>query len=124
MSNKDDIIRALFEYAEVEIYAKGSDGRILYVNPHAVRELGAASADAVIGKKLVDFVNQEYVDELATLDTRVLDMDEPLSYKHIRHLNSTDTPVVDHKFPLDNPEFPGAIAGIAFDMSNVESRRT
>jgi PAS domain S-box-containing protein len=86
MNSKDNQFRALVENSPEAIFV-GDGGRFVYVNPAAVRLLGAASADDLIGKPVKDRIHPDYH---AMVDERVQRIFEdnasvpPIEEKYIR----------------------------------------
>ena len=76
LRESEERYRSLVELSPEAVLVHG-DGTLLYVNAAGVRLLGAASADELVGKRILDFVHPDYRETVEARIARVQGGKEP-----------------------------------------------
>jgi len=112
-----ELMQAFFDSTDANIYIKDAEGRFLFVNRKSAEVLGVSQA-ACVGKTAYDFVPKAQADEMTRIDRQVAEDGVPANRKAIISLPTGDRSQLDHKFPVSIPGQPGAVGGIAIDVTD------
>lgn len=113
------LMHDFFDSADVFFYIKDADGRFLLVNRAGATALKLSEADC-IGKTVFDVLPKEEAERATRMDRRVADTGQPLNLKDVLDRPGGPRTLLDHKFPISIPGYPGAIAGIVVDITDGE----
>jgi len=119
MANEADLLRSFIDSAEAVIYLKDGEGRFLMVNSRAAAAAGS-SKEELIGKTDYDFYPKEDSDMFRSQDLKVVGAGRPMTFKTTINLGGKDITFIDHKFPVSVEGNPGAVGGVAIDITETE----
>ena len=112
-----ELMQAFFDSTDANIYIKDAEGRFLFVSRKTAEVLGMSQAEC-LGKTAYDFVPKAQADEMTRIDRQVAESGVPANRKAIISLPTGERTQLDHKFPVSIPGQPGAVAGIAIDVTD------
>ena len=119
MASETDLLRNFIDSSEAVIYLKDAEGRFLMVNEHSA-ELADTTKEEMIGKTDYDFYSKEDSDMFREMDLSVTETGNPEVFIFNVKSAEGEITVVDHKFPVDVEGSPGAVGGIAIEVTDVE----
>ena len=123
LANEQQMLRTFIDTVPDVLYAKDRASRFILVNAAAVTQMGAASADAMIGKSDLDFHPHRYAEEyrareIAVMETGVISMvEEPVMHP----VTGEQRWYASTKVPLRNTA--GAIVGLVGIGRDVTERK-
>ena len=118
MANEADLLRNFIDSAEAVIYLKDEDGRFLMANSRAAAVTGK-SLEEFLGKTDYDFYSKEDSDMFRSQDRRVAEAGRPMTFKTTINLDGKDVTFIDHKFPISVEGHPGAVGGVAVNITET-----
>ncbi len=113
------LMQAFFDSADTAFYIKDADGRLLLVNRKAAEYFKLSERECV-GKLDYDILPKDEADRLRSNDHEVVRSGKPINLETVLNLPAGRRKLLDHKFPIDVPGYPGAIAGIAIEMAETK----
>lgn len=117
--NDTGLMQAFFESTDAVFYIKDAEGRFLLVNRRGAQMLDLSRAECV-GKTAYDVLPRAQADLVSEIDRQVSVSGIPANFKDEASLPTGQRTLLDHKFPISIPGYPGAIAGIAVDVTEVD----
>lgn len=120
----DSYARGLVTHFDGVLYARGVDGRFLFVNRAFERLVGRPSA-LIVGCTSYELFPTEMADEHAANDRLVLETARPTSvYERAQDRSGTDRSYISYKFPLhDSSGAVFAVGGISSDVTADEAEK-
>jgi PAS domain S-box-containing protein len=113
-------LEGVIENAEQAIYVKSTDGTYDLVNPAAADALGA-SREEILGKTDAALMNEEDADRIMSVDRRVIEEGEPVTYERRLPTGESEQYYRNQKFPLR--DVTGDVTGIVGISSDITERR-
>ncbi|MCP4326989.1 MAG: PAS domain-containing protein [Alphaproteobacteria bacterium] len=113
------LMQAFFDSADTVIYIKDAEGRFLFVNRKGAEMLDMSAADCV-GQTAYDLIPRDQADRVTQIDRRVAESGTPTNFKDAVNLPTGRRVLLDHKFPVSVADHPGAVAGIAIDVTDAD----
>jgi len=107
LSFESGLLRSLLGHLPISVYFKDTEGRLLRVSDHYIRQRGApsvASVDQIVGKTDLDLYPEELARKTIQDDRRVMETREPVEDKEERsitpegdaiYLQTTKAPMID-----------------------------
>ena len=119
MAREEDLLRSFMDSSEAVIYLKDAEGRFLLVNSRAAEAAGS-NREELLGKTDYDFYSKEDSDKFRSQDLKVAEAGRPMTFKTTINLDGKEVTFVDHKFPVSVEGHPGAVGGVAIDITGTD----
>lgn len=112
MATDASMLEELLDSADVAIYLKDEEGRIMMII-RCGAELLNKSKEEVIGKTDYDNVPKEDAEKVRDADQKVRETHSLVTLRDTFSFPSGRVALVDHKFPVEIEGHPHAVGGIA-----------
>ena len=119
MKDQFTLVRELIDSADVAMYLKDADGRILAVNDR-VAALWGSSKEQLVGKSDPDFATREDAQRIHEMDQKVLDSNAPMTFRLTVTTPRGKVDLFDHKFPVHLDDRTTGIGGVAIEASKIQ----